>query len=155
VYEVAEVEAAVVDDRIGAVQVPLNVLDRRIDDALLDAALAAGTDVYVRSVLLQGVLAAPPEHLDPAIAALAPAVSAFHIAARELERSPVELAIGWVRRRPGVRGIVIGADSVGDLRALVAAHAAPPLTDDEAAVLAELPLPDAELCDPRRWAARS
>jgi aryl-alcohol dehydrogenase-like predicted oxidoreductase len=59
VYDVEEFDAAAVDPRIGAVQIPLNILDRRIDDERLAEAARAGLHVYVRSVLLLGVLGAP------------------------------------------------------------------------------------------------
>lgn len=149
VYDVEEFDAAVRDPRIQVVQVPLNVLDRRIDADRLEAAAKQGVHVYGRSILLQGVLAAPPG----AVEGLAPHVVGFQALARELGRTPVELALGWVRALPGVQGVVMGAESVADLREIVDAWSAPRLDPEALAAVGALPLPPPELCDPRRWQA--
>ncbi len=60
VYDLPEFEAAVDDPRIGVVQVPLNLFDRRLTRDLIASASSTGTIVYVRSVLLHGILAADP-----------------------------------------------------------------------------------------------
>ena len=64
VYSEDEFDAALSDQRIGAIQAPINLLDRHIDRQRLDAAASRGVRVYARSVLLQGVLVAPPSSLN-------------------------------------------------------------------------------------------
>jgi len=155
VYEEAEFDAALLDDRIGAVQVPCNVLDRRFSGDRLSAAVSAGMHVYVRSALLQGVLAMPPEELPRHLGELGTHVAAFHSLCHDIGRSPLDVALAWVRSLSGVRGVIVGASSAIELQALLAAYRSEPLTDTELDRLGELPTPAKRLTDPRNWSATS
>jgi len=133
VYTAAAARAAA-DAGLGAVQVPLNVLDRRIDDALLGDLAAAGVRVLARSALLQGLLADPARGLGR-ISGLDDALRSFARAATTLDRDPLELALGWVRARPAVAAVVLGAEDAGQLRRLHSAYLTPPLDPQELSVL--------------------
>lgn len=151
IYEPDEFDAAVADPRISVVQVPLNVLDRRIGDTRLAAAHERGVIVYVRSALLQGVLVADPDHVDDLVPGLGSFVAVFQAIARAHHRSPLEVALGWVRTTAGVRGVVAGAGSAHELNGLVSALRAEPLSDALMSELRSLDLPEQRLVDPRRW----
>jgi aryl-alcohol dehydrogenase-like predicted oxidoreductase len=151
VYDLPEFEAAVEDPRIGVVQVPLNLFDRRLTQDLIASASSTGTIVYVRSVLLQGILAADPLELVGPTLPLRPYVVAFAELAQRANRTRRDLAIGWVKAISGIRGVLAGAESVLQLRELVASFNSPPLEDDLIAELEALPYPPATQCDPRTW----
>ncbi len=119
---------------LGAVQIPLNLLDRRIDDALLGELAAAGVRVLARSALLQGLLADPARGLGR-VPGLDDALRSFARAAVTLGRDPLELALGWVRARPSVGAVVLGAEDAGQLRRLHSAFLTPPLDAQELSVL--------------------
>jgi aryl-alcohol dehydrogenase-like predicted oxidoreductase len=107
VYDVEEFDAAVADPRIRVLQVPLSIFDRRLDEARLIAAAASGVKVYARSVLLQGTLLASPTSPVHPVEGLAPFVENLQRVAELLGRPIIELALGWVRALPGVRGLVV------------------------------------------------
>ena len=151
VYDLPEFEAAVDDPRIGVVQVPLNLFDRRLTRDLIASAASTGTIVYVRSVLLQGILAADPLELVGPTLPLRPYVVAFAELAQRAGRTRRDLAIGWVKAISGIRGMLVGAESVIQLREMVASFNSPPLDDDLIAELEALPYPPAAQCDPRSW----
>lgn len=151
VYEVEEFDAAVADPRIGAIQAPLNVFDRRIDEARLARAAAGGVRVYARSVLLQGVLVASPDWVEGVLPGLGSFVTDFQGIARACGRPPLDLAIGWARAMPGVRGAVLGARSAEELRGLVSAFRSEPLEEGVLTALREIDRPECSLCDPRQW----
>lgn len=151
IYEVAELDAAMGDPRIGAVQVPLNLFDRRIDERRLLEAADRGIRVYVRSVLLQGVLALSTPAVPRAVMGLQPYVENLHRVARDLGRSTLDLALGWVRGLKGVDGFVIGAQSHEDLRGVHRSLCGDPLTPAELLEVQSLAIPPRELSDPRRW----
>lgn len=151
VYDVAEFEAAVTDPRITVVQVPLNIFDRRFTGGRLDDAASTGTEVYVRSVLLQGVLATQPAELPESVSELRPYSAALQECSQNAGLSMAELAFGWVSTVAGIRGVVIGAASSGQLCDAVETFATLSLDAEVFAELEQLPLPPAELCDPRRW----
>lgn len=151
IYDDAEFEAALRDDRIGAVQIPCNVLDRRFSADRLSAAVSAGMEIYVRSALLQGVLAMPTSELPDHLGDLRPYVDAFQTLASQFGRSPLEAALAWARSLPGVRGVIVGTSSATELRELLAAFRAEPLTPVELDRLDDLPTPRPQLTDPRTW----
>lgn len=152
----ADAARAAAEVGLGAVQLPLNVLDRRIGDGLLADLATAGVRVLVRSALLQGLLADPERGLGR-VAGLDPALRSFARAAATVERAPLELALGWVRARPGVDAVVLGAEDAGQLRRLLAALAAPALDAQELSVLESVihadGTTDGPPVDPRGWGA--
>ena len=151
IYEEEELDAALRDPRFGAVQVPLNLFDRRFGGSRIVEAARLGKEVFVRSALLQGALVMPADELPPALAGLRPFLIEFHGLTRELGRGPIEMALGWVRSVPGVRGVVVGTSSITELEELVTAFIADPLTCAEVAAVEQLPIPGRHLTDPRNW----
>lgn len=151
VYERSELCAAIADERIGAVQVPINVLDSRAEDDILQCAKDRGMLVFARSVFLQGALAATPSRLSSASPMLKPYAARVRALAEEFGRSPLEVLLGWVRARPGVNGIVVGAASVKELREIASASRAPDLTAGELEALSGLQRVPVPICDPRFW----
>ena len=126
---------------LGVVQVPANVLDRRLDSSpLLMDLTAAGTHVVVRSAFLQGVLLAPGGGL-----ADHPDVVRF----RESFglTSLLEACLGHVRGLPWATHVVVGATSPHELIDIVAAWT----SVDPATAPSHLGSMDPDLIDPRRW----
>ena len=148
VYTRNQYLAAVMDPMISVIQAPMNVLDRAISDEDLHFAARNGTDVIARSALLQGLLGDPKRALGR-IRPLDEALTAFSVACMTIERQPVEVAIGWLRSRPSISGIVAGAETPQQLEELVLALDAPLLPKDVIALLANLP--QTKAVDPRDW----
>jgi len=147
VYDAAGLEVAVeMFDAAGVplqeVQVPANVLDRRLDEsgALMDLS-ASGAHVVVRSVFLQGILLAPGGGL-----ADHPDVVNFRDSI-ERPSSALEACLGHVRGLPWATHVVVGATSARELSEIVTAwqSCSPGLRE------ASLASSDLDLIDPRRW----
>ena len=133
-------------DQLDVVQVPANALDRRLDASPVVSELAAaGTRVQVRSVFLQGLLAAPSQ---AALGAHLSVVS-YHRACAAAGRSPLAVALGHVRALPWASEIVVGVTSPGELDDIWRAwQEVPSLAADE------LASDDIALIDPRNWPTR-
>lgn len=151
VYEPAEFEAAISDGRFGAVQIPLNLLDRRIPQSMFAAAEAGGIEVYARSALLQGVLVADPGSIPQRLAPLRPFVEDVHRLALEVGCTPLQLALGFVRGIVGIRGVVLGVDRVSDLVAITDAWRGAPLEMSVLERITEMRVPVDRWVDPRLW----
>jgi aryl-alcohol dehydrogenase-like predicted oxidoreductase len=126
---------------LGVVQVPANVLDRRLDESsLLTELAAAGTHVVVRSAFLQGVLLSPGGGL-----ADHPDVVRFRESVGS--ESLLEACLGHVRGLPWATHVVVGVTSADELSEIAAAweSCTPGLLD------ASLGSDDLDLIDPRRW----
>jgi len=127
---------------LGEVQVPANVLDRRLDDSQTLAELArTGTRIVVRSAFLQGVLLVDggglADHLD---------VVRFRESVGS-EWSLLEACLAHVRGLPWATHVVVGVTSAAELGAIVDAwnRSEPAMAD------AALGSSDLDLIDPRRW----
>jgi len=150
IYDVEQLEAALANQAIRVLQVPLSVLDRRFLGAPLRKASGAGVRVYVRSVFLQGTLLARPSQLPAALGDLAVHVSCVQAIAEGHGVTPECLALAWVRAQRGLTGVIIGAHSARELAELARAWRCDAPADALAALDA-LEMPAANLVDPRQW----
>ena len=126
---------------LGIVQVPANVLDRRLDSSsLLRDLAAAGTHVVVRSAFLQGVLLSTGGRLadHPDTVRFRESVGSTSL---------LEACLGHVRGLPWATHVVVGVTSAAELSEIVAAwNSCTPAVADPS-----LESTDLELIDPRRW----
>lgn len=130
---------------LGVVQVPANVLDRRLDSSLLLMQLAAaGTHVVVRSAFLQGILLSTGGGL-----ADHPDVVRF----RELVGSDLLLqaCLAHVRGLPWATHVVVGVTSASELSDVAEAWN----TCEPALADSSLGSSDLTLIDPRQWSGVS
>ena len=124
---------------IVATQMEYSLLERGIERELLPAAAALGFGVLAWSPLGRGVLTgkyrngrpldsrAASEHLRPFVQTyLEPRsssiVEAVVTAAAGLGVSPLEVALAWIRDRPGVAAPILGARTAGQLQGALQAE---------------------------------
>lgn len=155
-YDPEQVYAALERPGLAAVQVPASMLDRRMERAgVFDACRAAGVAVFVRSVYLQGLLAAEPAALPAGAAGLAPCLRRLDALAAATGVSRQSLCLAAALHRPGVASVVVGAETAGQIRDSLSAAAA--ARDLPAAVLEQALAAVADapawIGDPRQWAA--
>ena len=152
-----ELVAALADERIGYVQLPFNLLDRRWQEPRVRAALAARPEVIctARSVFLQGLLAMPdtarwPVNAPDDVRAIR---SALATATGELGRSSVtDLAVAYARGHRFVTSVVLGAETTDQVRDQAALMGRAPLSAEEIARVHDLvPAGSATLVDPSTW----
>jgi aryl-alcohol dehydrogenase-like predicted oxidoreductase len=120
---------------IATTQMEYSLLNRAIEDDVLPAAAALGLGVLPYSPLAKGVLtgkyragipsdsraAADPSRVEAYLDdRAARVVEALARAADGLGWSPLEVALVWVRDRPGVTAPIVGARTAAQLRAALA-----------------------------------
>jgi len=153
VYAPDEALDALRDPHVAAIQVPMNALDRRMITAgVLDRCRERGVAVFARSIFLQGALAMP--NLPPGAypERLRPYIDRFHLEAARLGRSGASLALGYVRSIPGLAGLVLGAETVAQVRDNVALFDMEPLSANERHALeAAIGSPEDALVDISSW----
>jgi aryl-alcohol dehydrogenase-like predicted oxidoreductase len=120
-------------------QVEYSLLNRIPEDELVPAAQALGFGLLPWSPLGRGILTGKyrhgiPHHVTDALGEpTAPAdlnltdesgqiVDAVAIAAQGMNVSPAEIALAWVRDRPGVVAPIVGVSTTGQLRAALASE---------------------------------
>lgn len=150
VYSVTACRAAMDHEHITVVQIPVNPLKRDVVEAI-SIEQRSGVRVFARSLLGQGLLAVAPHRLPTGVAHLAPAIAAFQMACRVIQRSPVEVCLLWARDHPSLDGMVVGAASLAQLSELATCLALPPLSKDERDLIDAIQLPSPNSFDPRTW----
>jgi spore coat polysaccharide biosynthesis protein SpsF len=152
-----EAKAALTDPGVAQLQLPFNLLDGRWQASGVIDAIRQRPDVivHVRSVFLQGLLAAGHSARWPDLPGLDPAtlMQSLQRLAAELGRESVaDLALAFVRAQDWIDGIVIGMETYAQLALNLHLFSRSVLTPSELAqVAAQTPkAPDAFL-DPPNW----
>lgn len=118
---------------LASTQVEYSLLNRNVEDEVIEAALALGLGVLPWSPLGRGVLTGKYRHGTPADSRAASphfanfvgnyltdgskrVVEAVVRAAEGLDWTPLEVALVWVRDRPGVTAPIVGARTSAQLR---------------------------------------
>lgn len=108
------------------IQIACGVLDQRpIRSGALDAIAAMGIEIQLRTSLLKGLLFLPREALPAELAEAGRQVSRVRRVLAEAGADPLQAALAFALHRPEASAVIVPAGSVGEVRALLAASAAP------------------------------
>jgi len=153
-----EAHDALADPAVVHIQLPFNLLDWRWRETLVRCAARPDLTVHVRSVFLQGLLAANDPSIWPAIENVDASAVVTEIGrlARDLDReSPADLCLAYVRAQTAIHGVVIGLETIEQLACNLALFAKPALTAAECdQVTARLPHLPEQLLNPALWPKR-
>ena len=118
IYEPEEAMLAADDKRIDCIQVPYNVLDKRLDQAgFFELAKANHKVIYARSALLQGLLVMEPPKAEKRVNGSGKYIEEFQQLAKQYNYTPVEAAFLYCVNHPGIDYVVFGVDNVDQLMA--------------------------------------
>ncbi len=150
-------KAILASGKADAVQLPTHLLDPRFLDAgVFTAARARGTALFVRSVYFQGLLLLPEERVPAHLAAVLPVRRALQALASDAGMALDELAVRYVLGLEGMTALLLGVETVAQIRANLALVARGPLEPSlMRAVRAAVPVLPEEMLMPNRWAERA
>jgi aryl-alcohol dehydrogenase-like predicted oxidoreductase len=151
-YDPAEFAEALGHEEISVLQAPTSALDRRlVDSGLLAEGLSAGRAIVLRSVFLQGALTVAPAELPPSLVFAAPTVERWRTLCERHGLAPEAAALRWTRTVAPDALVLVGCESVSQVKRNVAAWHAGPLDRAFLDDLASLPPAPDRLLDPRSW----
>ncbi len=108
------------------IHVCVGLLDQRlVASGALSEIAAMGVEVHLRTALLRGLLFLPRDGLPAAVAEAGPQVSRVRRLIAEAGADPLHAALSFALDRPEASGVIVEAASVGEVRAILAAAAAP------------------------------
>lgn len=157
VQSTAEAAEALGCPDVQHIQLPFNLLDWRWREAGIVAMLAARPDVtvHVRSVFLQGLLAAGDAAVWPVIDGVDPEalLAAIDALVHELGRdSAADLCMAYARGQAFIGGVVIGLETETQLEENLRLMRNPPLTAAECRLVEDrLPHCPEQLLNPALW----
>jgi aryl-alcohol dehydrogenase-like predicted oxidoreductase len=146
-------ELAVLEEypELGVVEHPFSLLDRRLlDGGWPERLTSSGTRLQVRSALLEGLLALPPEKIPAALADARPALTALREVLGRFALSPVSAALPYALAIDP-DSVIVAADTLEQLEAFVKSASMPLPEALFAAIDEECPEAPATVIDPRRW----
>lgn len=147
VYGMEELDALCPRFEFGLVQAPMNVVDRRLASSGWLATLrAAGTEVHVRSVFLQGLLLMAPENRPRAFAQWNILWSRWDRWLDERQLTPLAACLGFVLSHAAVDRVIVGADTIAQIREILA-HSDTDIGDFPENLISQ----DLDLIIPTRW----
>jgi aryl-alcohol dehydrogenase-like predicted oxidoreductase len=155
IYDPEDVDVVLQYPVLQVTQLPFSVFNRGVvDSGGVKRLRAAGHTIVVRSVVHQGLLMLAPDAADAAVAGAGMWVRRFHAVCERHHVSPLAAAVGYARARSGADRVLVGVDSVEQLRA-IAAVMRDDLTSETMADLDEqLHSVPAAVADPRLWSNR-
>ena len=150
VYGPEELEALLARFDFDIVQAPLNIFDRRLAvSGWLDRLHAAGVEVHVRSLFLQGLLLMPAGERPEEFSRWQPLWDLWHdwLAASGL--TAIQACVAFAAAQPHVHRAVVGVDSLRQLEEILGA-----LSEERIELPSELASDEPDLVDPSRWRLR-
>lgn len=135
------------------IQIPASILDRRfISSGLLEEAAQRSVAVFTRSVYLQGLMLMPEQDIHPQLADVIPVRRTLSAIAHNAGITLAEIALRYLLGVPGITSLVVGVDTVDQMRENAALFSKGPLAPDlHTAVIQSVPdLPEAILA-PTNW----
>jgi len=149
VYDAAQIDAVVERYDFDLVQLPLNVLDQRlVESGHLSSLHRAGIEIHVRSAFLQGLLLMAPDELPHYLSALKNKLADYSRTLDTQNLSPVTGALGFLRMTPEIDRVLVGVQSVRELKEVSTAFAAANVASVDYARFA---CNDDALVNPARW----
>ena len=132
------------------VQVPFNLLDRRIlKSGCLDFLNDKGVEVHARSIFLQGLLLMDLESKNRQFGAWHSIWQELDIWVRNEGISYLEACIAFVKNTPGIDTILVGVNSTANLEEIVSVF-----ESNAKAIPGHIHTDDPQLLNPANWSVR-
>ena len=112
---------------VSALQLPGSILDQRHErSGVIRDAASRGMAVFMRSVYLQGLLLMPESDVPSALRDVIPVRRSLALIAGEAAMTLAELALRYMLARDGVTCVLVGVETVAQVRENLACFAAAP-----------------------------
>lgn len=149
IYNPEELDAIISMYPVDIVQAPFNILDRRIQQSGWLARLQdIGVEIHARSAFLQGLLLMGKAELPEKFVRWNDLWEAWHSWLKDSGQTALEACLAFIMQYPEINRVVLGVDSVQQLREIIAATQSaiksPP---------SYLTCNDLDLVIPSRWAS--
>lgn len=124
VYQPEQLQKIAARFPIDLVQLPLNVYDQRfLHSGLLRLLRQKNVEIHVRSVFLQGLLLLPEQQMYGYFAPFRARQSHFHSHVSAMGLTPYQACLGYCLAQPEVDRVIIGCETVDQVRMLAEACA--------------------------------
>lgn len=152
IYTGDELKKCIEDERVEVVQIPFNILDRRLSvSGLLEMAKKRGLAVFARSTYLQGLLLMEPERIPKHLGEAVKFIEELRRIARISGRSIKELCLKYVLFVNGIDSIVVGINSIEQIKENIKVFDSKPLKKETIKAIDRIPIPPEYILNPGMW----
>jgi len=117
VYSLQELEQVTADTTVDLIQLPLSPFDYSHEkQELVKEAKAAGKEIHVRSVFLQGLLFKTPDQLTGNLKSLYEPLKNFHEIVHSLQLNVRQVCLNYAVHKAEIDHVLIGVDTTTQLR---------------------------------------
>lgn len=153
VYDPQDIEMYLNLGCFDSIQMPINLFDQRwIREGMLEKLSKQGIEVFARSIYLQGLLVMEPEKLPEKLKQAKKPLERLIKYSKETGISMKELSFLFVRELRGVSKIIIGCETIEQLKENLMMMELPPLSQETIKEIHQLFMDmPVNIIDPRRW----
>lgn len=132
------------------IQVPYNVFDRRFEK-YFDRLVERKVEIHTRSVFLQGLFFVDPEVLDPFFSGIRENLEAVKAVSDKNNIPMVDLALGFALSNSHIDKVVVGVESLQNLREIISSSAGSGIIGEVKDVLLKMSMEDEKYLLPFNW----
>jgi aryl-alcohol dehydrogenase-like predicted oxidoreductase len=152
IYHPDELDVLTQRYELDLIQTPFNIVDRRlVTSGWLTRLRDAGTEVHVRSIFLQGLLLMPSSHRPEVFDRWHMIWDSWQRWLTANEVTPLDACLGFALAEPAISRVVVGIDSVAQLREIIAATKSIAQLQSRLIPPETLMSNDLDLINPSRW----
>ncbi len=119
-YRPTDIESARAVSSLDIVQAPLNLIDQRlVRSGWLDKLANDGTDIYVRSAFLQGLLLMNPASRPVYFSKWNDLLGRWDNWLRVNKISAIDACLAYCFKFPGIQNVILGVDSVSQMQGIL------------------------------------
>ena len=117
VYEPEEAKRCFDSPFVNFIQAPYSIFDHRMKKSgVLDRGNDESCEVHTRSAFIQGLVVMDEEEVPVFLSEARPVIRKINTLCEEINASPVQLALQYVKREIGISHLVFGVDSLEQLK---------------------------------------
>ncbi len=152
IYTNEEFEVVLRNNDVDIVQLPYNLLDNEsLRGSLIKRAKAKGITVHTRSVFLQGLFFKNPNKFPSTLEQLVSKVSKLHKITTKYSYSMVELALNYAISNEDIDSVLIGVDSLEQLKKNLKAVTKGEMPKDLMNCINTIVTEDTSMLNPSNW----
>ena len=120
IYDPAELEKIFSTFKIDIIQIPINIIDRRIyNTGWLKKLYEANIEIHARSIFLQGLLLLPKKKIPAKFKRWSNLTDKWHFKLEEKKNSALQICLSFIFSMPYIKYIILGVENTNHLKNII------------------------------------
>ena len=120
IYDPAELEKIFSTFKIDIIQIPINIIDRRMyNTGWLKKLYEANIEIHARSIFLQGLLLLPKKKIPAKFKRWSNLTDKWHFKLEEKKNSALQICLSFIFSMPYIKYIILGVENTNHLKNII------------------------------------